>query len=41
LRQSIQEQLMNDLLAIDSNKNALAGVDAEDKKKKKKTDVRK
>lgn len=36
---------MNDLLAIDSNssnKNALSGNDAEDKKKKKKTsDVRK
>jgi len=36
---------MNDLLAIDSNssnRNALSGVDAEDKKKKKKTsDVRK
>jgi hypothetical protein len=35
---------MNDLLAIDSNnstKNAQTGVDADDKKKKKKTDVRK
>jgi len=35
---------MNDLLAIDSNnstKNSQAGVDGEDKKKRKKTDVRK